>query len=183
MYEDFSKPELEKRDALAVTLYSEHYEALLFYAIELCRRFRLHVTLAEDALQELFLKVMTDPQTVSIGYKEKGYPFLCVMVRNCLVDFYRKGKSLQRVHDITGEQMPHISRFDLFYLSPETRIEELLLEMRRMLPDLYFRAIELYAMGYILREIAEMMGISEAKAFRLVDRARKILFNHYSQFN
>lgn len=180
MYTTSHTPSNQPED-FACKIHRDHHEALFLYGVGLCKRFRMDLSLADDILQETYLRIICDKKgLVKDGYQKTGIAYIFTMMYRAMIGLYRKNRSIRRLKEMTASQLPANG---LVYWSEREHMEAFLVFAEKILPESEYTAIELYVEGYVFREIAEQMAVSIAKAFRLVDNARDTLAKNYFDRN
>lgn len=136
----------------------------------------LHNTvLAEEAVQESFLKIAKNISKISSPVCSKTASFIVIIVRNTSYDILRREKPDRNVsldEEISAEniEMPDINEV----LS--TVGLNFILEVINGMDDKYRDALSLkYLYGYSNNEIAKLLGITEDNARMRIYRAKAIL--------
>lgn len=134
--------------------------------------------LAEDIVNETFIKVCREFCLVDDVYSKKTINLLVIMTRNTAIDFYRKrAKTMGRevyLEDLKNfEEIP--SPCDYFTEKDDNaEIKNLIMS----LPETYKEVLLLkYVNEYSDSEIAEIMNISISNVRKRIERAKKILRN------
>lgn len=146
------------------------YSSLMFY---IAKDILKDAYLAEDIVQEAFIKVIQNPQAVIHGDEAKTRSFLCTITRNLAINLYHKNKrviSLDQVEEayFVAQKSPsaEMAYFDAHPLD----------EAIRKLPALY-RDVLVMAHVYEMetRQIAFYFGLKDATVRKRLERARKML--------
>lgn len=170
-------PFREGRDA-AVEYFYEQYDTVLFnYTAGLCRRYQIHVSQAEDLMQEFYLSVLKNHQAVIRGYLARGLKFLFRVIKNDLFDFNRKKKSRNRIEEIYA--LGVTLEFDLFYLAPDLFHAQFTDQLKRLLPPSDYAVFKLYLQGYSYREINQQLKFNENTIGVKIFRSKKLLRAHF----
>ena len=74
--EDQQINQREERDAFVLGIYDSHYKALHLYALGLCKQFGYDLSLAEDALQEVFQKLLWKYPPIAWKIQEHGPAYI-----------------------------------------------------------------------------------------------------------
>lgn len=165
------------RDA-AVKYLHEKYDAVLFnYTAGLCRRYQIHVSQAEDLMQEFYLSVLKNHQAIIKGYLARGLKFLFRVIKNDLFDFNRKKKSRNRLEEIYT--MGVSLEFDLFYLAPDLFHAQFTDQLKRLLPQADYGVFKLYLQGYSYREINKLLKLNENTIGVKIFRSKKLLRTYF----
>ncbi|MBE2208822.1 MAG: RNA polymerase sigma factor [Saprospiraceae bacterium] len=171
----FSNYSSDQRDAFVCQIFGLYHTTLYAYAVSACKRSGIDVAFADDFMQELYCRIISDPRTVMEGCANKGIGYLCTMLRNLVTDAHRKNKSIQRLKEVVALQVPTLN---VNAWSEQTHIDAFLEAAEKILPVAEFDAIRLYIEGYKLQEIAEIMQTNTTQVHRLVKRAREKISLH-----
>lgn len=161
-----------KRDSFLTFIYQQHHSDLLLYALGLCRRFQQSDMLADDLVQNVYLRCLQSWEMVQARYQELGARYLYRMLRNSLTDHYRKEESHQELNTFYSSLQP--SEYEIpegdNRLSLTTYFsEELLLH----LSDMERKVLELQVLHDLAYEqIADRLGIPAATAGTHLRRAK-----------
>ena len=152
-------------------IYQEYRELMFRAAMAVLH----NEALAEEAVQEGFLKIAKNISRFSEPICSKSASFIVIIVRNTAIDILRKenlGASLPYDEDIATPdslKMPDVG--EVLYGDGETVFEAI-----SSMDKIYSDALKLkYIYGFKNSEIAELLGISEKNAQMRVYRAKLIL--------
>jgi RNA polymerase sigma-70 factor (ECF subfamily) len=158
-------------DAAFVQLYAKYETPLLLY----CRRMMFQDKLAEDAFQEMWIKIfqLRTRQVTVINFRA----LLFRSTRNLCLNMIR----LERYRSTTSEPLARVRATE--ETSSTSEQEEIKVLITRALQKLPFEQREAFVMheysGYTYQEIADTMGTTEAaikvRAFRARLRLRKLI--------
>lgn len=158
-------------DGALKTLYDAHFEMLYSFG----RKYANDESLAEDAIQDLFLKLLRNRTALAVPGKLAAY--LVRAYRNILVDKLRK-LDTTRSHELAGTGFT-----PGFFL--ENELEEK--EEQRLLRDRLQKALAAltprqreiiylrYHYNFSYEETAAILGLSEKAAYKLMARAIEAL--------
>jgi RNA polymerase sigma-70 factor (ECF subfamily) len=123
---------------------------------------------AEDILQEVFIKIHTNLETLQD--QERLVPWLYQVARNKVIDHYRAQRPLEELSEtIAVEPEPGEDE-------PEAHVAYAVKEMLGCLPEKYRQALFLTEIkGVRQTELAEKLGISVSGAKSRVQRGREML--------
>lgn len=125
-------------------------------------------SLADDILQEVFIKIHT--RIDSLQDKRKIKAWLFQLTRNTILDFYRK---VNLFDDVPFELMDWKDENDSFALQD---IKTCIVPMIKSLPDDYRDALFMTELnGWSQKEMAKKMQISYSAAKSRVQRGRSLL--------
>lgn len=126
-------------------------------------------TLAEDATQEAFVKVVDNAKRFKQG--TNGYAWICKIVQNCALNIFRKER-----------RRPTVNLDDCFYLADQAdpfgdAEVNLTLKKAMSLLDPTEQAViyHKYFMDLTVRESAKLFGVGKSSVQRTVERAEKKL--------
>ena len=123
---------------------------------------------AEDVLQEVFIKIHTNME--SLRDKTKLQSWIYQVARNAIVDYYRDRKPVTEVTEQTA-----ISK-DTTDEKSETEISECIKALIDELPEGYREALYLTQyQGLTQKEMGERLGLSPSGAKSRIQRAREKL--------
>lgn len=125
-------------------------------------------SVADDILQEVFIKICTHIDTLQEDRKVKAWLFQ--ITRNTIVDYYRKAKPVdklpERINELEAENDPHALN----------DIESCIVPMIKSLPEVYRDALFLSELnGLSQKELSEKLQISYSAAKSRVQRGRNLL--------
>lgn len=129
----------------------------------------------EDVLHDSFIKVAKNMQNIGDPDSKETRNFLAVITKNTALDVYRKKKrrwnreaNFKEVYDSSAPRTYMRSSID--------GDAQFLVEAIRNLPDKYRLPLSLkYTNQYSLKEISEMLNISETNVKQRIFRAKKML--------
>lgn len=159
----------------------------LFHQYERCLKYTAQNILfdehlAEDAVQEAFIRIIGCLDKIDESDEHKTIGFLMTVVKNISYDIKRKrGKnqeesSLEEMMELDADPEDRENRPDTLLLRREQ--EETILEAVRCLPADYRYALTLkYAHGCSTVQMAALLNCSEELARVKLSRARKSLMN------
>lgn len=75
---------------LTLVVQEKHHDKLLGFAIKRCQELQLDRMAAEDALQELYVKILKKPELFRNGLLEKGPSYLFTTIKHFLLNQYRR---------------------------------------------------------------------------------------------
>lgn len=163
----------KQQDATAQGELYKKYNAVLF---AICVRYSPNFTEAEDNLQDSFITIFR-----KIGqYNGKGSfeGWIKRITVNTVLQKYRKKRSFEIVEE---DQIEDES--EVVVESDEIPLD-FLLKIVQELPDRYRLVFSMYVLdGYLHKEIAEMLEISEGTSKSNLARARGILKNKIEEYN
>jgi RNA polymerase sigma-70 factor (ECF subfamily) len=126
------------------------------------------ISVAEDILQDVFVKIHSNIDNLKDEQKIKGWLFR--IAKNCIIDYYRKkiidSKELKDSYDY---EMSEVN-------DAEQEIASGLLDMIKELPPIYSEALLLTEFeGIKQTELAKKIGLSASAAKNRVQRARQMI--------
>lgn len=145
-----------------------YYPFILKYLIKLTS----NEELANDMLQETFLKLIKNIDKYDINGKASFSTYLITIARNCYLDYIKKNKNYNTIIDIENISD---SKYYVDEISANTDVDIVLSELES-LPVEQKIAIKLkYLEGYTLKEIADMQKTKpETIKSRLYEGKKKI---------
>lgn len=162
-----------RRDDLVCLIYEEYHEVLLFYTIGICKKFRFDPILAFDLLQDFYMKVLHQSDTVQKGMEKKGVSYLMQILKHLCIDQDRKRKSRHRISDVLEYEGPRIS--NIYHLCVEICTEGFYEDMQQWLSEENFEIMRLYISGYSYKELAEKFQKPTKTIASRIHRAKKVL--------
>ncbi|MBR4290020.1 MAG: RNA polymerase sigma factor [Oscillospiraceae bacterium] len=146
-------------------IYERHYPELLKYCMGACR----DKELAEDLVQETFLKALQNADTFEELGSNQRRAWLYRTMKNLLYDRYRRAVLeagyLQQLEE------------DAAYLDPGIQQTETELILQKLTPEDQMLFTLRYMEGYNASEISEMLGMPTGTIRAKLSRSRKILKN------
>jgi len=167
-----------RRDDLVSQIHDQYHASLEFYTRGLCKRFGFDSEV-DDILQIFYIKVMQKSEIVQQGLEKKGYPYLCQMIKNTCLDLDRKKKSLGRLKDDVGYQMPKVVSID--DLCTDIYTTSFLEDLRKYLSDSDSEIMVLYIQGFSYDEIGKKLTMSISTVGVRIHRAKKVLAKQLSR--
>lgn len=127
--------------------------------------------LAEDAVSETFWKAAKHYSKVTEPVSGKTRRFLVIICERTAIDLYRKRKKQQV---LSLDELEYEQSDGSVTILPEE--EGTLAAAMARLPKTYREIILLrYSFGYSVKEMAKLLGFSEAKVYKCITRAKKKL--------
>lgn len=133
--------------------------------------------LAQDALQECFIKVFLNMKRIDEIESEKTRAFLVAIAKNAAIDIYRREKKIKDVTDPEETSLYYVeSDFDIEEVFANTELSKALVEYISQLSETERNVILLkYFYSYSDREIAELMDITSGNVRIKLMRAKQKL--------
>lgn len=160
------------RDSRFRELYDGYSTAMYRVAYSVLR----DTGLAEDAVQQAFLKIIHEMDRIEDIHSNKTRAFLVILVRNTAIDLYRKRRREQVVYfqdlERTPESVAASPEQVLIDRQSEDGIVQLLLSMGDKYADILLLR---YCHGYRNKEIAELLGMSETAVASRIFQAKRLL--------
>lgn len=168
----------QERNAFVAGIYNSFHKQLLIFAASLCRQFGYSIGYADDALQELYRKLLYKFPPIATKIEKYGVRYLFSMVRTEVLNMDRKDKSLQRIHKVLGETMP--KEASLYCYSVEESISRLLHDIEKLVSEEDLAILRHYLQGCSMKEIGELMAMNPSTVGVRIHRARIRLAPHLS---
>lgn len=168
--------DIRKRDNAAI---KKLYDTWSGYLFALCRRYISDKDIAEDILQESFMKIISS--VGSFEWKGEGSlkAWMSRITVNEALQYLRKQKKCSFVEytdnlpDADDAPDPDVSRIP----------QQVIMDKIRGLSDGYRTIFNLYVFeGKSHKEIADMLGITESTSASQYHRARKILAKELTEY-
>jgi RNA polymerase sigma-70 factor, ECF subfamily len=155
-------------------IFHQHYGSLCLYAKKIVR----DMDIARDIVQETFVKVYTDRETIHINTSLKSYLFKCVYYA-CL-----NSVKQQKVHSLHHEYLKqHIPFSDDHDMIVEAELEDMIRVAVEHLPEQCRRIFKMNRYeGKKNSEIAEELGISIRTVETQISKALTVLRTALSDF-
>lgn len=133
---------------------------------------------ADDALQELFIRVWQNGRTDADEPQKRAFMF--TSLRNICIDMIRRRRLCATVEILPPDEYSEDGSADTAgQIDDRDRIENIHQLAQRLLPGKMLKVFELYTMEELdYTEIAERLDIGADVARSYMSRARKILKNH-----
>ena len=141
-------------------LYTVHRTELLKYCVSLCGS----MALAEDLVQEVFIKALSNLGTLEKLSAKQRRAWLYKAARNLFFDACRR----QNV------EKKHLTRPEEAYEGGFSQVETAMI-LSKLPPELSALFIKRYFEGYNSNELAELYGLSPSGVRAALSRARKLL--------
>jgi len=127
---------------------------------------------AEDILQEVFLKIHSNIET--LRDRSKIQSWIYTITRNTVIDYYRREKPTYELSETLLETLPATE--DSFESNVTGELNQCVKILLNYLPDKYREALLLTEYkGLILKEMGDQLGLSLSGAKSRVRRAREKL--------
>uniref|UniRef100_UPI0032172824 RNA polymerase sigma factor SigZ n=1 Tax=uncultured Draconibacterium sp. TaxID=1573823 RepID=UPI0032172824 len=162
---------MEKKENIQIeTIWNEYYDQLLLFI----RKRVSDKDEAEDILQNVFLKILTNINSLKDSTKMKSWLFQ--ITRNVIVDYYRKTKKADNLMvSASGEKEENES--DVMEV-----VESWIYPFISRLPEKYREALILSELkGMSQKEVAVQQGISYTAAKARIHRGRIMLKQKLTQ--
>jgi len=159
---------IQKKDAQAFeNFYKEHYKLFFLTACGYLKDARL----AQEAVNDVFIKIWQEAETLSIQTSLKSYVYRSV-VNRCLNELDKSKRDRQRMSELT--QRPE------HYIEPrEMEDDELKVRLYRAIDELPEQCRKVFMMsrfdGLKQQEIADLLGISIKTVKNHITHALKLL--------
>ena len=144
-------------------IYQRHYPELLKYCIAACR----DQELAEDLVQETFLKALQNAEVFEDLSSSQRRAWLYRTMKNLLCDRYRRA--------VLEKEYLQQSPEEVTYMEPGIQQTENEMVLQKLTPDDRMLFTLRYMEGYNAQEISEMLGIPTGTIRARLSRCRKRL--------
>lgn len=141
----------------------EFYETYWQAMYQMAYRILKEKGLAEDAVHNAFLAILTQMKKVKNFGKQRSYIFAITLARNKAIDIWKKERKRIAFEDIGDEHF-------VFYLD-ETELTTILDEI----PELYSTILSLLAIGFKPKDIAKIQNKNVDTVYKQIARGKKIL--------
>ena len=160
--------ETEENKSKFEQIFYQHKKLMLFVALRVISDRQL----AEDAVQNAFLKIINHLDDIEEISSHKTKHFIIIITRNAAIDILRKETRQQHIYEenmlIYADAKSNIdlSAFDVQYI----------VEKIKLLPDIYRDVLQLKIQyDFNNHQIAETLKISGTTDRKRLERARKLL--------
>ncbi|MBD1380749.1 RNA polymerase sigma factor [Metabacillus arenae] len=154
-------------------IYNKHYQYIFHFLLSLTTDKQL----AEDIIQEVFSKILLQPEKILEINNIKSFLIKCA--KNQLIDHYRKKKPSLFKDDQAIERLL-VDNYSANKILEVNEINEILLK----LPSKYsFVIIARDYYGYSYQEISDFLEISLVNVKSRIFRARKLFLTYYQEVN
>ena len=138
--------------------------------------------LAEDAVQEAFIKIATHMDKIDSVESKKTKYYISTITKNCAISIIRSKNYNLKTYNIDDLEY----EADIFNEWSNPILEKMekdeLINLAMELPDKYLEPLVLYyAYQHKMSEIAYMLGISRETAKKRVQRAKQMLIDRYRE--
>lgn len=131
---------------------------------------------AEDAVQQTFIKLYNEIEKIDDPSSNKTRAFIVILVRNTAIDLYRKRKREQVVYFEDLERIPHSRGSSPEQCVIDNQSEQAVAQLLDSLGEKYSSILLLrYCHGYRNKEIAELLGMTEANVASRIFQAKRLL--------
>ena len=151
-------------------IYGKHYSELLRWCLGACG----DKALAEDLVQETFLRALQNADTVEDLGPQQCRAWLYRTIKNLLYDRYRRAV-------LESEYLQQMDE-DPAYMDPGIQQTENELILQMLTPEDRMLFTLRYMEGYNASEISEMLQINAGTIRAKLSRCRKILKNMMEEF-
>ena len=161
-----------KSNHLVCQIYHRYHASLSFYALGLCKQYQLDFSLADDLMQDFYLKVLMHTELVQKALDKKGTSYLKRMLRYLCIDKIRKQISISRLKNVLEHKSVSSVQFEELNAAGSVESIEPLLSK----PDFFL--MKRYLSGYSYKEIAAELGETVSALCVRVHRLKKVLRKH-----
>lgn len=149
------------------TIYYAHRQAMFYTAHRILRDQHL----AEDAVQEAFLRIIKNLHKIDADDCHKTKGFLVIIVKNIAIDMYNKRKKQSEV--LLDETIKDTA--SAAFSAEDDSIAQIARCIKK-LPDLYAHSMTLYYLYELNdKECAQLLNISVATVRKRLERGRALL--------
>lgn len=139
--------------------------------------------LAEDAVHETFLDLVRIIDEVRTGNEKELMSFLRILTYHETVDLMRDAKKYRRMDDSIEAETDVSDNVDVEAVVIQNVDYENLLHKLSEMDEKYKTPLQLKAQGYKVKEIADILKITEQNAKIRLYRARKMLLDELEGHN
>jgi RNA polymerase sigma-70 factor (ECF subfamily) len=157
-------------------IYKRYWHLLFLHAYKMIK----NEDEAKDAVQEIFISLWNNRETLNITSNLKGY--LYVTVRNRILNKIRQTKSSDDFLDLLAREMNESDESTLQLIN-EKELIELIDNEVNLLPPRMKQVFQMSRKDFLShKEIAEMLGTSEETVKKQISRSLKILRTKVDKF-
>ena len=153
-------------------IYDTYGKSMLFKATEILK----DDYLAEDAVQEAFLQIAKNIKSIRTDYPAETKNYVVTIVQNCAKRIVQKNSKyiITTEENVIEEIIPDPIDYEL-------KSVDIVMygEIKKALGNLdiiYITPLTLQEQGYRIKEIAEMLDISESAVKMRISRAKKMIY-------
>lgn len=150
-------------DAEEQQTFIEFYETYWQAMYRMAYRILGQKELAEDAVHNAFLAILTQMKKVKDFGKQRSYIFAITLARNKAIDIWKKERKRIAFEEVDDEHF-------IFHMD-ESEFTTILDEI----PELYGTILNLYVIGFKPREIAKLQNKDVETVYKQIARGREIL--------
>ena len=150
-------------------LYKRYKDRMYYYFFRMLAN---SSELANDFLQELFMKIIEKPDSYNPAYS--FHTWLYSVANNMCKNEYRRRGIRQEYHDFEASE-PHIDFLSETGIEPEQVIEKIFQTLDQLGEEHRSAFLLRYREEFSIREVAEMLGLPEGTVKSRLFNARKIL--------
>lgn len=166
----------QERDAFFEGVYQSCHKPLHLYAVGLCKQFGYDSSSADDALHEVYYKLLSKYPATAESFQMHGPGYLFRMVRNEMLGLNRKEKSLNRIYKVWGERSPREATPNCY--SREEFIDWALRILEKLLSEKDLALFKLYLYGYSMKELGEELGMNPSTVGVRIHRIKQRLTSY-----
>lgn len=166
----------KERDEFVLGIYGSCHKPLYLQAFRLCKKYGFDPSFADDALQELYRKLLYKYPAIAAKYEKHGRAYLYKILQRELLSLKRKDKSLKRICDVIGERAPRKAKPG--HYSTEEAIVSFLRDIEKLVSEEELDILRYYLEGYAMKEIGEFMATNPSTVGVRIHRLRRRLEPH-----
>lgn len=164
---------------VAATICKHYHIPLLKFTIGLCKEYSIDPHLADDLMQDFYIKAILKPELFKKGYRKRGVNYFTRSIRNALTDYKRSlNIRKQTIHETPEMQLP---KSDLYHFSQERLRGHYYSLIERVLDGKDIDVMKHYIDGYSYQEISELLAMPKNTVSSKINRAKKKLQHYYQK--
>lgn len=170
--------ESSSREKLFRELYDSYSGSMYRIAYSVLR----DVGYAEDAVQQTFIKLFNEIDNLTDIHSNKTRAFIVILIRNTAIDIYRKRRREQVIYFEDLEKDPTSMADSPEQVAIDHQTEERLRVLFGSMGEKYAEILTLrYLNGYRNKDIAGLLGMTEAAVASRVFQAKRLLTKRLEQ--
>lgn len=160
----------DRREKSRFRLFYEKYAGLVYYT---ARQLTDNPTEIEDIVHETFLRLISQFASVRTENEKETISLVYTITKYCAIDYLRKNRRELYLEELPKDEIL-AQETDEDFMIDKMYINNIMDAIEKMDP-MYAVPLQLKTDGYILKEIAAFLDITEENAKVRIHRARKML--------
>ncbi len=156
------------------------YQSLMLRTAQLIMK---EQSLAEDVVHEVFLKMISNIDTIRMDDRSKLRSFLVHITKNKAIDMLRANKHEYTSDDASAESIHFPNTSSAEDILFNVRDFQIVVDLIKNLEEKYRAPLTLKTQGYTIAEIAKSLSITPENARVRIFRAKKMLRQQLEEHN